>query len=289
VIPAAWSPDGEWLALYGSWNQPVNDDGLPVLEWNTGFIRRDGTGFFRLNSNHSLCRPVWSPDRQWLASSTACGENTGTGSALIVSPFSPNTLPDTDRRLDEVLSPLRFDWRDTTTWISSYSQPVWLSANQIVAYRRITPMTFGYLPDERARELSSAGLVQLDIETFSETMQHDIPPNANFIKIADWSLMQHPDTDRIHAVNPLIDKAVVIPAGVVRCPLTYSIRISAQGNHIAVIKACDPQQPDRPMAMTLYAMDTSEAVATLQPIATRQAESDEILRLLSFVERPPHN
>jgi hypothetical protein len=213
----------------------------------------------------------------------------GTGSAVVVSPFSPNTLPDTDRRLDEVMSPIRFDWRDTSTWVSLYSQPMWISPNQIIAYRRITPMTFGYLSDERAQELSSAGLVQLDIETFSETIQYDIPPDAEFIKMADWFLMQHPDTDRIHAINPLTDKDVVIPAGVVPCPLTYSIRLSALGDYIAVIEACDPQQPDVPMAMTVYAVNTSQMVATLQPITTRQAESDEVLRLLSFVERTPDN
>ncbi len=238
LVPAAWSPDEAWLTLYGGWSEYENDQGYTVPDWGSAVISRDGATFFEVAPSYNTCRLSWSSDMTWLASNTKCFESLGVGSGLLVIPFD-FALTQGGLRMDEVISPLRFDWRDGSSWTSVYGTPLWLDADTLVVQRWIVPMGFGYLSNEQVAAYSTGGLVEIDLSTMSETMLPDRDFGERTQRLEDWFVIQDRDTRVITAFNPRLNREFVSPPGIHSCPIQYALKIDPQGDFIAVLDACE--------------------------------------------------
>lgn len=258
VIPVSWSPDSEWLILRGAWTEYTNEQNYVVPDAGVAIINRDGSGFRRIAPNHNACRLMWSPDMRWLASDTTCFEFSGDGSALILLPFDPVPIDDDGRMLDEVVAPLPFDWRGDSLWISSYTPPVWIDETTLVTYRRLYPISFGYLDDEQTAHYSSNGLVTINTETYSETVL-DIPEftgTDNVQLLEGWFVAEDRTLERViySAYNPVLDRLFTIPPEIALCPIGYALRIEQQGDYIGVLDACRSATAE----VSLYVYDTAD-------------------------------
>lgn len=258
VIPVSWSPDSEWLILRGAWTESLNQYDFISPDFGVAIINRDGSGFRRISPNHNACRLIWSPDMRWLASDTQCFEYPGDGSALILLPFDPIPIDGDGRMLDEVVAPLRFDWRGDSFWTSYYTPPVWINETTLVTYRRLYPFTLGYLNDERTAHYSSNGLVAIDTETYSETAL-DIPEftgTDNVQLLEGWFVAEDRTLERViySAYNPVLDRLFTITSDIPLCPIGYALRIEQQGDYAGVLDACRSATAE----VSLYVYDTSD-------------------------------
>jgi len=236
IIPTSWSPDSEFLTLFGV--QSVTDTG--ELNWGSAIITRDGTHFREIASNHKTCRLAWSPDMQWLTSDTACHESIGTGSDLIFVPFDPDILPNATefvQYIDDVISPIYFGFRPTSGWTSQYyAMPIWINEHIAVTYRTLTPISGGYLNDDDLVRYSSSGIVAIDMRTMTETMLAERVWSSQTIQIKHWFITNQ--ADHFIFFNPVIDKEFTLPATMIPCLMQYSVQLSSDGNYIAIIQNC---------------------------------------------------
>lgn len=237
IVPASWSPDGEWLALYGAWSEGENAQGDIIPDWGSAIISRDGATFFEFAPGYNTCRLSWSPNMEWLASNTGCFDSIGTGSSIIVIPFDLATQ--NQRRLDEIISPIRFDWRPDSTWTSMYGTPIWTETNALVTHRRISPISFGYLSDVQTQRYSFSGLVEIDPTTFAETPLPYQGFQGPTYLVNRWFVSQSSEDGILTAFNPETERYVTSSSEILTCPISYALRIETEGNFIAVLNACD--------------------------------------------------
>jgi len=237
IVPASWSPDGEWLALYGAWSEGENAQGDIIPDWGSAIISRDGATFFEFAPSYNTCRLSWSPNMKWLASNTICFDSIGTGSSIIVIPFDLATQ--NQRRLDEIISPIRFDWRPDSTWTSMYGTPIWTETNTLVTHRRISPISFGYLSDAQTQRYSSSGLVEIDPTTFAETPLPYQGFQGPTYLVDGWFVAQSSEDGTLTAFNPETERQVTSSSEIQTCPISYALRIETEGNFVAVLNACD--------------------------------------------------
>ncbi len=258
VIPVSWSPDSESLILRGAWTESLNQWNSISPDMGATIIHRDGSSFRRIAPNHNACRLIWSPDMRWLASDTTCFEYPGDGSALVLLPFDPVPIDDDGRMLDEVVAPLPFDWRGGSLWISSYTPPVWINETTLVTYRRLYPISFGYLSDEQTAHYSSNGLVAIDTETYSETALGipEFTGTDNVQLLEGWFVEEDRTLERViySAYNPVLDKLFTIPPDIALCPIGYALRIEQQGDYVGVLDACRSSTAE----VSLYVYDTAD-------------------------------
>lgn len=235
ITPSSWSPDSEWLILYGAWSQHDTNE----LDWQSVLISRQGIGFRAIASHYQTCRLIWSPDTTWLASNTGCFESSGTGSDLIFIPFDFDVLSnatETVNYIDEIVPPLHFGHRPTSGWTSRYTSPIWVNNQIAVAYRELAPISGGYLMNGEMESYSSKGIVAIDISTMTETMLADRSSADNTTQIGNWFISRQ--NEDFLFFNPLIDKEFILPATMMPCVVRDSIQISTQGNYIAIVHNC---------------------------------------------------
>lgn len=247
ILPSSWSPDGAWLVVYGAWTETEQDGSIRPL-FRSGALSADGQQFLELAPSFNTCRLHWSPDMRWLASETSCFAGTGNSSGLLLIPFNPEPVTYNDRRLDEVITPLRLDWYSSGAWNYSYHHPIWKDANTLIAHRRLTPVTFGYLPDEITDEFTARGWISFDVNTYSENA---ILPNLSDLptaRLGNWLAAM--GENGITAFNPIIDRVLEFPDTIRTCPISYALQIEAQGDYAAVIDACE--QPFLPAVIRIY-------------------------------------
>lgn len=235
ITPASWSPDSEWLILYGVWSE--SDDG----EFNraSAFVSHEGTDFREIAPNRNTCRLISSPDMTWLTSNTDCFESPGTGSDLMFVPFDFEVLSNatgSTRYIDEIMSPIHFGHRPISGWASAYSSPVWINEQVVVAYRMLSPISGGYLSLEEMESYSSSGIVAIDISTMTETMLVELDSANNTTKMENWFISRQ--NEEYLLINPLIDANFVLSTGVIPCIVRDSVRLSTQGDYIAVLHNC---------------------------------------------------
>ncbi|GEM_PF-6180508 len=253
VSPASWSPDSEWLVLYGAWS--LNDDGLP--QFGSALISPDGENFRQISSGRNTCRLIWSSDMAWLASDTGCFERIGNPTDLMFIPFSLQPLETITTEtvyIDEIVSPLYLN-SPMGSWVTTYHSPIWTSAQTVVAYRRVVPISFGYLTPEQTQSYSSQGLVRIDLETHSEVLivEHD-DTSGQITKLGDWFFIRQDDVYNI--VNPILDKNLIVPITTIPCVIPLSVRISSVGDYLAVVDHCNPETA----RLTIYDTTASNAV-----------------------------
>lgn len=274
ITPASWSPDSKWLALYGAWSEYENEQGYIVPDWGSAIILRDGSTFFELAPGYNTCRLSWSPNMEWLASNTTCFDAAGTGSSVIVIPFNPTPLTAAGLRIDEVISPLRFDWRADSSWISTYSVPEWIDASTLIVHRQLVPISFGYLSDEQIAEFSVKGLIQIDLDTFSETLLPSTHFDETTYRIDKWFVTQDEKTGSITAFDPHTNRKFTMPASINSCPISYALRIEDQGDFIAVLNACE--FPEATPTVDIY------EIANFTLIKRITSQDKEMIRPLGF-------
>lgn len=237
VSPASWSPDSEWLLLYGAWVT----EGEDAPQFAPAIIGRDGTGFRRIAPGwEGACRLHGSADMRWLAGQTSCTEAIATGSDFVIIPFAVNPLegiqPET--YLDARISPFRLGQRPANGWQSSYSAPLWTSPHQIVVHRSLQPLgvNIDQTQDQHAR-YSVSGLVSIDVETLSETLIAELSGEAS--QQGDWFIA---DTlDAVTLINGRnIQQRIVLPrTGPAPCLPFNALSISANADYLAVLNNCD--------------------------------------------------
>jgi hypothetical protein len=238
ITPASWSPDGEWLLIFGAWSEYETAQGYIAPEFGNMLASKDGATFIQIAQGQPTCRLVWSPDMQWLASETHCYEGAaGASSGLIFIPFNLMPLIQDGHRIDEVVSPLHFDWRDSG-WNYYYGSPLWIDSNSVIAFRRISPISFGYLSEEQTQELSSSGLVAINLDAYSETLIAEDVVNRDFRKFGDWFVVEQRDGQSVMAINPNLDRTITIPSQVESCPISYALKIEEMGDFIAIYDGC---------------------------------------------------
>lgn len=276
IIPASWSPDGMWLALYGAWSEYENEQGYIVPDWGSAIISLDGSTFIELAPGYNTCRLLWSPNMEWLASNTTCFDASGTGSSVIVIPFNPVPLIADGLRIDEVISPLRFDWRADSSWISTYSVPEWIDASTLIVHRQLVPISFGHLSDELLDEFSVKGLIEIDLDTFSETLLPSTHFAETTYRIDKWFVAQDKETGSITAFDPHTNREFTIPESIKSCPISYALKIERYGDFIALLNACE--SPTTMPAIDIY--NTTD----FSLIWSRQETETHTLRPIGFFQ-----
>jgi hypothetical protein len=264
IIPSSWSPDSQWLIVNGAWSVSVNDQGYTVPDFGSALVSVDGTTFNEIAPNFGTCRLEWSPDMHWLASDTACLVGVGESSALRLIPFDIDTLED-EHSIDQVIYP--FDIQPSAGWSSRYSTPLWIDSETFMAFRSMTPLTFGYFSDNT---LSSSGLIRYNINTYSETffLEGDYD-----LRLGDWFV------SRDSAYNPRLDKLLQIPWSILSCPASYALRLDSSGSYIAVMNVCYPPDSEEPYTLRLYETETFSELVSMT------MGEDELFKPLGFVER----
>jgi len=235
MIPSSWSPDGEWLILYGV--QSISNTG--ELNWGSALISREGTDFREIAPHYKTCRLVWSPDMKWLTSNTACRESIGTGSDLVFIPFDFEVLPNATEfvsYIDDVISPLHFGYRPTSGWTSQYTSPIWIDNEIAIAYRTLSAISGGYLTQEEMENYSSKGIVAIDLATMTETMIFDRKSAGDTTKIGNWFISRQ--DENYWVLNPITKQEFVLPAAMIPCVVQDSVQISNRGNYIAIVHNC---------------------------------------------------
>lgn len=273
ITPASWSPDGEWLALYGAWSVSQSEEGYTFPDWGSVMVSRDGTDFFEFAPNHNTCRLLWSPDMAWLTSNTACFEDIGIGASLLFIPFNPVPFSN-ERRIDELISPLRFDWTNTGSWISSYGKPIWIDNTRVVVHRRIDPVTFGYLSAEQAAAYSSNALVTIDLTDFSETVLIDDLLSSEVVNFDNWLVIGSSQSQDLLMVDPKINVQQTIPGELIQCPISSGLRLTQAGDYAAILHACSPGEAPY---IGLYTLPDVDLVWRKE-----RPDEDHTLQLLGF-------
>lgn len=251
ITPASWSPDSEWLILFGVWSQ--SDEG--EFNWASALVSHEGTDFREIAPNQNTCRLIWSPDMTWFTSNTDCFESLGTGSDLMFIPFNFEVLSTATgfaSYLDEVVSPLHFGHRPISGWTSTYSSPVWINEQVVAAYRRLSPISGGYLSIEEMVSYSSSGIVAIDISTMTETMLADLSSRDNTTKIENWFISRQ--NEGYILMNPLNQENFTLPTEMIPCIVRDSVRLSAGGSYIAILHNCSPNGS----GASLFVYDTEQ-------------------------------
>jgi len=274
ITPASWSPDSKWLVLYGAFSEQKNESGYIIPDWGSSIISRDSLKFFEIAPNYNTCRLSWAPNMRWLVSDTACFESSGTGSGLIAIPFDLSTLMGSGLRIDEIVSPLRFDWRSESTWYSDYSSPIWVDSNTFVVHRRITPMSRGYLSDEMIDDLASVSFVEINLTDYSETTLEIGNFDGYSYRFGEWFVTQDIETREAIAYNPRTNTHFPIPASISSCPFSHALKIEDQGDFIAVLNACE--SPEATPTVDIY------EIANFTLIKRITSQDKEMIRPLGF-------
>lgn len=81
---SSWSPDGQWISFIGTWN---TDDQQHYLR-QTGFISLQTQELIELPLNHVTCRMIWSPNMDYIASTSLCYDTSGQTASLLWFPFN---------------------------------------------------------------------------------------------------------------------------------------------------------------------------------------------------------
>jgi hypothetical protein len=115
---------------------------------------------------------------------------------------------------------------------------LWIDSNSVIAFRRISPISFGYLSEEQTQELSSSGLVAINLDAYSETLIAEDVVNRDFRKFGDWFVVEQRDGQSVMAINPNLDRTITIPSQVESCPISYALKIEEMGDFIAIYDGC---------------------------------------------------
>lgn len=271
VTPASWSPDGEWLMLYGAWSEnPTASE----QRFRSAIIARDGSQFREVAPQHPTCRLQWSPDMQWLASNTDCVSPIGTGSRFIAIPFdfAPIEIENSDQPLylDYIVHPLQFGQHPINGWQTSYSPPIWLESDILASYREITSVSplNAHLPVETQARYHSSGLAFIGLTTLSEMILLDLTgtqtrQHQNFLIITD--------EEGLTVMNIRNNQQRVLALDYAPCLPNDVIQISEQVDFIATLNNC-----------TLEPLSATITIHSPSGILWEKHHETNAIRLLGF-------
>lgn len=274
IVPSSWSPDGQWLVVYGAWSQTDGPTSLvPVFE--SGVISADGQTFLELANKANTCRLVWSPDMHWLASDTECFAGIGNPTSLMLIPFDPKPVTSDGRREDQFVSPLVLDWGFSSSWSYHYKTPIWKDAHTVIAYRGLEPIMFGNMPDELVKRYTVEGLISFDTQDYSQNALPITVFDSSTVQIGDW-YADEPDEKGILAYNPVSNRLLELPKTIQSCPISFALQIEAQGDYVSVLDACSSEERRSQAKITVY------ETGAYREVFSATAEENEYLLPLGF-------
>lgn len=266
----SWSPDGNWIAFVAVQGQTLD----PVLKLNVpdvGLIvmSSDSSKFTQI-AQRRMCRPVWSPDLQHLASNTAC-YNAGAGDNVDLLIFTFNSI----NGMLKVLHTLPAIQDEKINW--RYEIPVWRDVEQLgVLYStasRGVDLEVNRFTNSVAMYNVIADTINLDSKLSNAGLSEDYSQQGHWLL---WSESANGNATRLRGYNLMtghtIDK---LPAVEYLCTADHA-RIASGEDVIALQYGC---RPGVASGIKVFDLEGHQ----LQDI---QAKPDELLSPIGWVTAP---
>ena len=230
---SSWSPDGKWLSFIEGKNGDVK----------AGVVSHDGSNFIHWVPGTRTCRLVWSPDSTKLASQTACFEEPGGVSSIVILSFDAMQL--------NINTPvISIPGKNSLPAYWWYGEPTWQDNSHIVFAR-----TIGIGKDLFTSVFKSEFVLYDVIHNQEQTVSEIAPTDAREeYNQGSWGFWLNKSGNELLGYS--FTKQTSLNYSVQNMCTINNIRISEDGRYTTWLDGCSTN-PDR--QTTLHIVDNLSA------------------------------
>lgn len=245
-----WSPDGNWLAFTGRWEQSAAQED----SYGGGILSHDGNAVIGLPSVPDLCDFVWSPEQRYLFWHNDClGFNDAqNGRDLIIYPIN------LDQADTQQPAPFRLSEITTNPWWR-FHHPMWQDDGNIITLRTFDQTLLNGMPVGTPGP--DAEIIRVDVATrHLEVVDYPSTVTVNTIQrgyqVNDWLFQL--DNGMLHGYQPSQNSSfAVILTNDLPCS-AFHARLSVDERYLAL---CVGIYPDKPLpALLIWDVTTNQEV-----------------------------